>query len=82
VTSSCCFTAATAQVTGTLMFRDPLARAATLGQPGRLDEGREAVEELLALEPDNSERGHILIGHSVKDSDVSQKLPKESRKSA
>ena len=61
-------------VLGSGDFWGPLARAATLGQLGRLEEGREAVEELRALKPDISERGHILIGHSVKDGDVSQKI--------
>ncbi len=47
-------------------FWEPLVRAATLGNLGRLEEGGNCVEDLLALKPDFPSRGRILIGRFVK----------------
>lgn len=51
---------------GTGNFWDPLTRAATLGQLGKIEEGRKAVDELLLFKPDFSTRARKLIGHSIK----------------
>ena len=48
------------------MFWDPLMRAASLGQMGREDEARNAVGELLKLEPDFRGQGRRLISRYVK----------------
>jgi len=48
------------------MFWDPLMRAVSLGQLGRLDEARKAVGELLKLEPDFRGQGRRLISRYVK----------------
>lgn len=47
-------------------FWGPLVRAATLGLLGRPAEGREAIHQLLLLNPNFKQRGRLLIGHSVK----------------
>ena len=61
-------------VLGSGDFWGPLARAATLGQLGRLEEGREAIKDLLVLKPNIADRGRLLIGHSVKDENVSHNI--------
>ncbi|WP_419662276.1 tetratricopeptide repeat domain protein [Desulfosarcina variabilis str. Montpellier] len=56
----------------TLNFRtptryfDPLMKAAALGLLGKIDEGRQAVAELLKLKPDFSRNGRRLLGHYIK----------------
>ena len=57
---------------GSADFRDPLARAATLGKPGKYEEGRRADEELLAFKPDFPKRARILIDHFVKFEDITE----------
>ena len=52
------------------MFWDPLMRAASLGQMGKEDEARDALGELLKLEPDFAIRGRRLISHYVKIDDM------------
>ena len=47
-------------------FWRPLCRAATLGQLGRLEECRGAIDELLALKPDFHQRGLVLIRNYIK----------------
>ncbi len=47
-------------------FWEPLAQAATLGQLGRIEEGRKPAELLLKLKPDFPSRGRILIGYFAK----------------
>jgi len=47
-------------------FWVPLARAATLGQLGRIKEGEEAARELLSLKPDFKTRGRKLIRYYIK----------------
>jgi tetratricopeptide (TPR) repeat protein len=49
-----------------LLFWDPLIKAATLGLLGRIQEGKKAVENLLKLKPDFSNRGRVLIKHYIK----------------
>ena len=44
----------------------PLMRAAALSRLGRANEAKEAVDQLLALEPDFSARGKSLISRYVK----------------
>ncbi len=48
------------------LFWEPLLKASTLGNLGRLEEGKNCVEDLLALKPDFPSRGRILIGRFVK----------------
>lgn len=43
-----------------------LARAATLGQWGKITEGRKAADELIKLKPDFATRGRTLIGYYIK----------------
>jgi adenylate cyclase len=56
------------------LFWDPLMRAAALGQMGREQEARSAVNELLKLEPDFQKRGRQLISHYVKVGDLIDKI--------
>ena len=49
-----------------LIFWEPMAKASTLGNLGRLDESRKFIEDLLTLKPDFPSRGRILIGRFVK----------------
>jgi len=53
-----------------LLFWDPLIKAATLGLLGRIDEGKESVEDLLKLKPNFKSRGRVLIGNYVKFDDI------------
>ena len=55
-------------------FWEPLARAATLGQLGRNDEARAAVDDLLLYKPDFAARGRVLIGHSIKFDELKAKV--------
>lgn len=55
-------------------FWDPLARAATLGQLGEYDDGRKAVDELLAFKPDFSKRVQMLINHFVKFEEITERI--------
>jgi tetratricopeptide (TPR) repeat protein len=48
------------------LFWQPLARAATFGLLGRVEEGKGAAAALLTLKPDFPARGRILIGNYVK----------------
>jgi tetratricopeptide (TPR) repeat protein len=48
------------------LFWEPLIKGATLGNLGRLEEGKNCVKDLLALKPDFPSRGHILISRFVK----------------
>jgi tetratricopeptide (TPR) repeat protein len=48
------------------LFWEHLAKAATLGQLGRICKGRQAAEELLTLKADFARRGRLLIGRFVK----------------
>lgn len=48
------------------IFWEPLVKASTLGNLGRLEEGKNCVEDLLSLKPDFPSRGRILIGRFVK----------------
>ena len=52
------------------LFWEPLIKASTLGNLGRLEEGKSCVEDLLALRPDFPSRGHILISRFVKFEDI------------
>ena len=56
------------------MFWDPLMRAVSLGQLGRLDEARSAVDELLKLEPDFAGQGRRLISRYVKVDDLIDRI--------
>ena len=49
-----------------LLFWDPLIKAATMGLLERIDEGKQAVEDLLKLKPDFTNRGRALIKHYIK----------------
>lgn len=52
------------------IFWDPLMQAASFGYLGRYKEGKQAVEKLLELKPDFSNRGRILIKHYIKFDDI------------
>ncbi|MGD8368060.1 MAG: hypothetical protein PVG78_10480, partial [Desulfobacterales bacterium] len=52
------------------LFWDPLMKAAACGLIGNFEEGRRAVEDLLALKPDFSKRGRDLIGYYIKFDDI------------
>ena len=41
-------------------------KAATMGLLERIDEGKQAVEDLLKLKPDFTNRGRALIKHYIK----------------
>ncbi len=52
------------------LFWDPVMRAAALGQMGRENEARAAVDDLLKLEPDFVTQGRSMINHYVKVDDL------------
>lgn len=56
------------------IFWEPLSRAATLGQLGRLRHGRQAAEELLKLKPEFPTRGRMLIGHYIKFEEIAERV--------
>jgi tetratricopeptide (TPR) repeat protein len=56
------------------LFWDPLAKAATLGHMGRIQEGRQAAAELLKLKPGFARRGRVLIGRYVKFDEIVERL--------
>ena len=56
------------------LFWDPLMRAVSLGQLGRLDEARSAIDELLKLEPDFARQGRRLISCYVKVDDLIHRI--------
>jgi len=53
-------------------FWEPLVKASTLGNLGRLEEGRKSIEDLLTLKPDFPSRGRILIGRFVKSKSIAE----------
>ena len=53
-----------------MLFWDPLIKAAAFGMIGRYEEGKRATEELLKLKPDFPSRGRILIKHYIKFKDI------------
>ena len=57
-----------------MFFWDPLLKAATLGQLGRIKEGRQAIKNLLKLKPDFPTRGMVLIKHYIKFEDIVERL--------
>ncbi|MEA3232104.1 MAG: hypothetical protein U9Q05_10170 [Thermodesulfobacteriota bacterium] len=57
-----------------MLFWDPLIKAATFGQLGRIEEGRKATEDLLKLKPDFQTRGRVLIGHYVKFEEIVERI--------
>jgi adenylate cyclase len=56
------------------VFWEPLMKAATLGQMGRYEEGKRAVENLLKLRPDFPSRARILIKHYIKFDDIVERM--------
>ncbi|MEA3441142.1 MAG: tetratricopeptide repeat protein [Chloroflexota bacterium] len=56
------------------IFWDPLAKAATLGQLGGYEEGKQFVKPLLTLKPDFPSRGRILIKHYIKFEDIVERI--------
>jgi len=56
------------------IFWDPLAKAATFGQMGRLKEGKQAVDNLFKLKPDFPSRGRILIKHYIKFEEIVERV--------
>jgi len=57
-----------------MLFWEPLMKAATLGLLGRIEEGKQAVQNLLILKPDFQARGRILIRHYIKFDDIVEKI--------
>ena len=55
-------------------FWRPLCRAATLGQLGRLEECRGAIDELLAFKPDFRQRGLVLIRNYIKWPEILERI--------
>lgn len=49
-------------------------KAATFGQLGRVEEGKQAVEDLLQLKPNFPSRGRVLIGHYIKFEDIVKRV--------
>jgi adenylate cyclase len=62
------------------LYLDPMIRAAALGQMGRQDEAKAAVDQLLNLEPDFATRGRWLISRYVKVDDLVDKIIEGLRK--
>ena len=56
------------------LFWDHLAKATTLGQLGRIQEGRQAAEELLRHKPDFTRRGSALICHFIKFDEIAERI--------
>jgi adenylate cyclase len=56
------------------IFWESLCRAATLGQLGRLRQGRQAAEELLNLKPEFPTHGRVLIGHYIKFEEIAGRV--------
>ena len=56
------------------LFWEPLAKAASLGRLGLIEEGRKAAAELLRLKPDFSESGLRLIGRYVKFEEIVESI--------
>lgn len=52
------------------VFWEPLMKAVTLGQLGRVEQGERAIEDLLKLKPDFTTRGRVLIKHYIKFEDI------------
>lgn len=57
-----------------VFFWEPLVRAFILGQLGRLEEGKQAAEDLLKLKPDFSSRGRVLIRHYIKFEEIVERV--------
>ena len=55
-------------------FWDHLAKAATRGLLGRIDEGRHSAAKLLKCKPDFPERGRMLIGNFIKFDDITARI--------
>ena len=49
-------------------------KAATFGQLGRVEEGKQAVENLLKLKPYFPTRGRVLIKHYIKFEDIFENM--------
>ena len=56
------------------LFWDHLARAATLGLIGNIEEGRKSAAELLRLKPDFQERGRDLLRYYIKFEDITGRV--------
>jgi len=55
-------------------YWDPLMRAAALGQMGRQEEAKKAIDQLLKLVPNFRRRAHPMIGSYVKVDDLIDKI--------
>ena len=62
------------------IFWEPLCQAATLGMLGRLEEGRQAAQELLELKPEFPTRARVLIEHYIKFEDIVERFINGLRK--
>lgn len=55
-------------------FWEPMARAATLGQLGRIEDGKKAAKELLTFKPDFQTKGRKLIKYYIKFEDIVEQV--------
>ncbi len=64
----------TMKLTRSAHFWDHLAKAATCGLCGRIEEGRRCAAELLERKPNFPKRGRMLIGHFIKFDDITDRI--------
>ncbi|MBM9604346.1 tetratricopeptide repeat protein [Desulfopila inferna] len=64
----------TTEIRRNVCFWHPLAKAATLGLCGRIEEGRTHAEELLRIKPDFPERCNILLQRYIKFDEITECL--------
>ena len=58
------------------IFWYPLAKAATFGLLGRIEEGEKSAKKLLELKPDFPSKGRVLIGHYIKFEEIAERVLK------
>ena len=64
----------TLKVTHSAHFWDHLAKAATCGLCGYLEEGRRSAADLVGHKPDFPERGRVLIGRFIKFDEIAERI--------
>ncbi len=55
-------------------FWDQILKATACGHLGKIDEGQNHVQDLLALKPDFVERGRLLVGRYIKFEDITKRI--------
>ncbi len=56
------------------LFWDHVAKAASLGLLGNIEDGRKAAADLLKLKPDFAERGPTMIRHFIKFENIVERV--------